>query len=61
MTSYVAVTALIFAIVAILHLVRLVKGWPVQIGSQSIPMSVSWAGLVVAGLIAIWGVMQPGG
>jgi len=58
MTNYVTVTALIFAVVAILHLVRLVKSWPIQIGSHSVPMAVSWAGFVVAGLIAIWGLMQ---
>jgi uncharacterized membrane protein YecN with MAPEG domain len=61
MSGYVAVTVLIFAIVAILHLARLVKGWPVQVGSRSIPMSVSWIGFAVAGLTVIWGVMQSGG
>jgi hypothetical protein len=42
--SYAAVMVLIFAIVAIMHLVRIVKGWPVTIGPYKIPMSVSWAG-----------------
>jgi len=55
---YAAVTALIFAIVAILHFVRLVKRWPVHIGSYSAPMSLSWVGLAVSGLLAIWGFMQ---
>jgi hypothetical protein len=58
---YAAVTALVFAIVAVLHLVRLVKGWSVQIGPHSVSMSVSWFGLVVAALLAIWGFMQFGG
>lgn len=58
---YAAVTALIFAIVAILHFVRLVKGWSAQIGPHSIPMSVSWVGLVASALLAIWGFMQSGG
>jgi hypothetical protein len=56
--SYAAVMVLIFAIVAIMHLVRIVKGWPVTIGPYKIPMSVSWAGLVVAALLALWGVVQ---
>ena len=55
---YATVTALIFAIVAILHFVRLLKRWPVHIGSHSIPMSLSWIGLAVSGLLAIWGFMQ---
>lgn len=55
---YATVSALIFAVVAIAHLARLAKQWPVQIGSMSVPMSVSSVGLVVALLMAIWGFMQ---
>jgi hypothetical protein len=40
---YAAVTAVIFAIVVILHFMRLIKRWPVNIGSHAVPMSVSWA------------------
>jgi hypothetical protein len=46
--SYAVVSALIFALVAIAHLVRLIKQWTVQIGPASVPMSVSWVGLIVA-------------
>jgi uncharacterized membrane protein len=55
---YAAVTALIFTIVAVTHLVRLFKRWPVHIGPHSVPMSLSWVGLAVSGLLAIWGFMQ---
>ena len=55
---YAAVTALIFAIIAIIHIVRLTGGWPVQIGSRSIPMSVSWVGLVISVVLAIWGLNE---
>jgi len=56
--AYSAVSALIFAIVALGHLARLINRWTVQIGPYKVPISVSWAGLVVAALIAIWGFMQ---
>jgi hypothetical protein len=56
--SYAAVSALIFAVVAIAHLVRLIKQWAVQIGPASVPMSVSWVGLIIAALLAIWGFDQ---
>ena len=59
-SSYAAVSALIFAIVALVHLARLVRGWPVQVGSFAAPMSVSWIGLLVSALLAIWGFMQLG-
>jgi hypothetical protein len=56
--SYAAVSALIFAVVALAHLVRLINRWAVQIGPYKVSMNVSWAGLVVAALIAVWGFMQ---
>ena len=57
---YAAVSALIFVVVAIAHLIRIWRGWGVQIGPHSVPMSLSWIGLAVAALLAIWGFMQLG-
>ena len=59
-TSYAIVSALIFALVAIMHVVRLVNRWTVQIGPYNASMNVSWVALVVAALLAIWGFMQLG-
>ena len=58
--NYAAVSALIFSLVALAHVVRIIKRWKVQVGPLSVSMSVSWVGLVVATLIAIWGFMQLG-
>jgi hypothetical protein len=58
--AYVAVSALIFTIVAVMHLVRIMSRWSVVIGPRNISMNVSWAGLVVSGLLAIWGFAQLG-
>ena len=55
--SYAAVSALIFAIVALGHLARIIKRWSVQIRQLAVPMSVSWIGLVIAALLSIWGFM----
>ena len=52
---YASITALIFVLVATLHGWRIFRGWDVQIGPHSISMTVSWVGLVVAALLAIWG------
>ena len=52
---YVVISALIFALVAVAHLVRLIKRWTVHIGPYEVPMSLSWAGFLVAALLAIWG------
>jgi uncharacterized membrane protein YecN with MAPEG domain len=52
---YALITALIFTLVAILHGWGIFKGWTVQIGPHSVSMTVSWVGLIVAALLAIWG------
>lgn len=57
---YAAISALIFAVVAAAHLIRILKGWAVHIGPHSVPMSVSWIGLVIAAALAILGFMQLG-
>ena len=46
---------LIFALVALTHLVRIYFGWPITISSWSIPMWASWAALVVVGGLAYFG------
>jgi hypothetical protein len=53
--SYIAISAIIFAVVAIGHLVRIVQGWQVQLGDFGVAMSVSWAALVVSAALAVWG------
>ena len=52
---YIAISAIIFALVAIVHLVRVVQGWQVQLGEVGVAMSVSWAALVVSAALAVWG------
>ena len=56
--AYAAVSALIFAIVSVMHVVRLINRWPVMIEPYNISMNASWVALVVAGVIAIWGFTQ---
>jgi len=58
--AYTAVSALIFAVVAIMHVLRLINRWSVAIGPYNVSMNVSWVALVVAALLAIWGFMQLG-
>jgi hypothetical protein len=53
--TFCIVAGVIFAVVALLHLLRIYMDWPVVIGDWSAPMWVSWIALVVAGILAIWG------
>jgi len=49
------VAGVIFALVALFHLVRIFMEWTVIIGDWPIPMWVSWIALVVAGGLALLG------
>ena len=51
-------TATLFLVVALVHLLRIIFGWSVEIGSLSIPFWVSWLGVLVAGALAFLGFTQ---
>jgi hypothetical protein len=55
--AYVAISAIIFVLVAVGHVARLVQGWDVQVGGMGIAMSVSWVALVASAALAVWGGM----
>jgi len=51
--DYSRLAAIIFAIVALVQLVRAVSGWPITVGAtHSIPLGASWVVCVVAGVLA---------
>jgi hypothetical protein len=57
MKSYIAISAIIFALVAIAHLMRIAQGWQVQVGEMGVAMSVSWVALALSVVLAVWGAM----
>jgi hypothetical protein len=56
MKPFSTIAALIFALVALLHLLRLVYGWQVVFNGWTVPMWLSWLGLIVAGALSalVW-------
>ena len=48
-------TGAIFALVALLHLLRIFMGWPVLIGGWMVPMWVSWIAFAAAGALSYFG------
>ena len=46
------IAGLIFAVLAVLQLARAIVGVSVTIGDMSVPVSVSWVAVVVAGILA---------
>jgi hypothetical protein len=53
--TFAAIAAAIFGLVALLHLLRLVMGWSIVIEAWTVPMWLSWVGLVVAGALSYFG------
>jgi hypothetical protein len=50
--AYLLITAVIFALVALLHLARIGFGWSAVLAGRSVPMWLSWVALVVTGALA---------
>ena len=59
--TFVIVASVIFALVALIHLIRIYLGWPAVIGGWSVPMWASWVYLIVAGGLAYFGLRLSGG
>lgn len=55
MTRHYCITSgVVFALLALVHVWRLVLGSPIQIGAWSVPLSFSAVGAIVAGGFAVW-------
>lgn len=52
--SYLAVSGTVFGIVAVLHLLRVVNEWAVEVGPWSVPMEVSWIGTIFPAVLVVW-------
>ena len=50
--TFLTVSGTIFGVIALLHLARLLAGWPAHIGTFDVPMWLSWLSVVVAGYLA---------
>ncbi len=53
--TYNLVTGIIFAIIVVVHILRLYMGWPVVIGTWTAPTWLSWIGCVVGGALSYSG------
>jgi hypothetical protein len=53
-TTGLRVASVLFGIFAIAHLFRLITHTQVTVGTQSIPIGVSWIALIIAAILCIW-------
>ena len=56
--AYNTITAALFLVIAVLHLVRVIFSWPARIGGLDIPLWARWPALVIAGALAYFGFAQ---
>ena len=54
MRAYLVISGVLFGAVAVLHLLRLLYGWPAQVGAVAMPLWVSIIGLIVAAVLCLW-------
>ena len=52
--AYLVISGSIFGIVAILHALRLINQWPLQLGPWSAPMWGSWVGVIATVILCLW-------
>jgi hypothetical protein len=54
--AYLLTSAVIFALVAISHFIRLVNHWSIAIGTVTFPFWGSWLAVICASALSIWAV-----
>lgn len=54
--AYLIISGTVFAIVAVLHLVRVLNGWAFILGPWTLPMFVSWLGTFVPAVLSVWAI-----
>lgn len=54
-SMYMKVVGSIFLVIAVVHLYRVIFGLPVAVGDVSIPVAISWIGVVIAGFLSYRG------
>jgi hypothetical protein len=54
--TFTIIVSVIFGLVALLHVLRIFFGWSAVIGGWTVPMWLSWIGLVVAGGLSYFGI-----
>jgi hypothetical protein len=54
MRAYLQISGTLFGLIALAHLLRLLRHWPINLLGHTVPLWVSWLGLVLAGGLSIW-------
>jgi len=50
--TYFIVSAIVFAALAVLHILKLAYGWTMQLGNFAVPIWASWTCLIITGYLS---------
>lgn len=53
-TGYLTVSALVFAVVSLAHLLRAFNEWPLTFGAWPVPVGLSWLAAFVTAALSVW-------
>ncbi len=51
---YLIISGVIFALVGLLHLLRILLQWPLLVGAWTVPLALSLVAIVVAVVLTFW-------
>ncbi len=51
---YLLISGAVLGIIATIQLLRIINEWPIQIGSWSFPMWLSWLAIAFFGTLSVW-------
>jgi hypothetical protein len=54
MRAYLQISGALFGLIALAHLHRLFRHWPIDLAGHMVPLWISWLGLLLAGGLSIW-------
>jgi hypothetical protein len=54
MRSYLRLSGLLFALMAVVQITRLVWQWPIRVATFEVPLWISVIALLITGSLAIW-------
>jgi hypothetical protein len=54
MRTYLQISGTLFGLIALAHLLRLFRHWPIDLAGHMVPLWASWVGVVLAGGLSVW-------
>lgn len=57
-TTYISVVSILFLIVGVVHIMRIINGWDVNIGGYDVPLFASWIGAIVTLYLSFQGLVS---